>query len=243
MNKIDIEYLLQNRDLANGQPVISMLDSTIIDEIADYALAPAPHLARPYISKSLTLFLTLTNVRGVPFSLNGTAEGSAEEDVAYYADRVQFETVSPAERPRSRFAKPLPLGSNEGAWPLLKEAAKATGAFPLFLAPRKIYRNASDYQNSPWEPISVTDPCPVPPHWTLRDSDIFATLNVDGGVTNNDPFQLGHDYLAIQNPLATRNSKTGALENPRLADQANLRGADGSSFSGHRSLQPAIRFR
>ena len=140
VNKIDIEPLLQDNDLATGQPVISFLDSSIIDEIADYAIAPGAATARPYISKSLTLFLTLTNVRGTPFSLNGTATGSAEEDIAYYADQLQFETVHGDDTPLSPLAKALPIGASAqaGAWPLLKEAAKATGAFPLFLAPQKL---------------------------------------------------------------------------------------------------------
>src|SRR5579871_2742171 len=221
VNKIDIEPLLQDNDLANGEPVVSLLDSSIIDEIADYALVPSTATARPYISKSLTLFLALTNVRGTPFSLNGTAAGSAEEDIAYYADRLQFETVNGATAPLSVSAKPLPIGSNAGAWPLLKEAAKATGAFPIFLAPRKLDRSAADYLNSPWEPISVLDPPAVAPHWPLHADDTLTTLNVDGGVTDNDPFQLAHDYLAIHNPLATLNPQTGDWENPRLSDKAN----------------------
>src|ERR1700675_811156 len=36
VNKIDIEPLLQTDDLSDGQPVISLLDSTIIDRIADF---------------------------------------------------------------------------------------------------------------------------------------------------------------------------------------------------------------
>ena len=221
VNKIDIERLLQDRDLADGKPVVSLLDSTVIDEIADYALAPSVATPRPYISKSLTLFLTLTNVRGTPFSLNGVADGSIEEDVAYYADRLQFETVTGDAKPLATAAKPLPAGSNAGAWPLLKDAAKATGAFPLFLAPRKIDRTAGDYLNSPWEPLSVVNPPSVAPHWPLHADDTFSTLNVDGGVTDNDPFELAHDYLAIHNPLATPNPQTGELENPRPSDKAN----------------------
>ena len=109
VNKIDIEPLLQQRDLENGAPVMSLLDSTIIDEIADYALTPGPATRRPYIAESLTLFLTLTNVRGTPYSLNGDAEGSAEEDTAYYGDKLQFETVlGLGTPPLSPFAKPLP---------------------------------------------------------------------------------------------------------------------------------------
>src|SRR5579871_197515 len=222
VNKIDIEWLLQARDLADGGPVTSLLDSTIIDEIADYAIAPVPGAEwRPYISEALTLFLTLTNVRGVPFSLNGGAEGSAEESIAYYADRLEFETVRGTAKPRSDSAKPLPVGTCAGAWLLLKEAAKATGAFPIFLAPRQIDRVAKDYLYSPWEPISNPHPDLVPPHWALDAQDTYRTLNVDGGVTNNDPFRLAHDFLAVRNPLAWLNPDTGILENPRDAGTAN----------------------
>jgi hypothetical protein len=214
--------LLQSTDLQDGKPVISLLDSNIIDKVADYAIVPGLATARSYISESLTLLLTLTNVRGVPFSLNGTAEGSAEEDIAYYADRLQFETVRRTSTPPlSISAKPLPIGSNAGAWPLLKEAAKATGAYPIFLAPRKLDRSVKDYLNSPWQSISASAPTAVPPHWPLHADDIYTTLNVDGGVTDNDPFQLAHDYLAIHNPLATLNMRTGDLENPRPSDKAN----------------------
>jgi len=222
VNKIDIEPLLGADDLKNGGPVVSLLDSTIIDTIANYALTPlaAPGIP-PYLSSSLTLFLTLTNVRGVPFSLNGNAPGSVEEDIAYYADRLQFETVQGTNNPTFPAAKPLPVGSSSGAWPLLKDAAKATGAFPLFLAPRTLARTASDYLNSPWKSLAAPSTPAVPPHWPLQPNDAFPTLNIDGGVTDNDPFELAHDFLAVRNPLAVRDPGTGELQNPSTADKAN----------------------
>jgi hypothetical protein len=222
VNKIDIEWLLQSTDLAPGQPVVSLLDSNIIDQIANYAIAPGASTPSPYISKALTLFLTVTNVRGVPYSMNGDAPGSAEEDIRYYADRLQFETVAdPADSPLFPLAKPLPLGSAADAWPLLKEAAKATGAFPLFLAPRILDREVHDYLSSPWEPLADPLPLPTPPHWPLKPGDSFTTLNVDGGLTDNDPFQLAHDYLAVHNPLAQRDPLTGQLKNPPASGHAN----------------------
>lgn len=222
VNKIDIEWLLQERDLSGGKPVISILDSTIVDEIASFALTPGPSVGRPYISDSLTLFLTLTNVRGTPYSLNGAAGGSAEEDTAYYGDKLQFETVRGANaKPQSPFATPLPVEADGPTWSLLREATKATGAFPLFLAPRQLNRAAGDYYYSPWQPISDTAPTEVPPHWPLSENDTFTTLNVDGGVTDNDPFQLAHDYMAIHNPLAKVDPQTGELNNPSDSDKAN----------------------
>ena len=223
VNKIDIVPLLGKRDLENSDTVVSLLDSTIIDEIADYALSPLENPKAPrYVSPSLNLMLTLTNVRGVPFSLNGTAQGSAEEDIAYYADRLHFETVQASNNPLGgSIAHPLPIGSSGGAWSLLKEAAKATGAFPLFLAPRKIDRKCADYVNSPWKSMAAVQCPPIAPHWPLHESDVFTTLNVDGGVTNNDPFQLNHDFLAVHNPLAERDPTTGELRNPPESDKAN----------------------
>lgn len=220
VNKIDIEYLLQSSDLNGDKPLVSLLDSSIIEQIANYALTPGPATARPYISDALTLFLTLTDVRGIPYALTN-APGSAEEVIAYYADRIQFETVENANAPTSPSARPLPKGSNGGDWPLLKQAAMATGAFPLFLAPRTLDRTASEYQFSPWLSLTDVNAPATPPDWPLKPTDAFETLNVDGGVTNNDPFQLAHDFLAIHNPTATRDEKTGELRNPREADTAN----------------------
>lgn len=241
VNKIDIEHLLDVSDIQNGKPVVSLLDSEIIDEIAGYAIAPGPYVPRPYVSSSLTLFLTVTNVRGVPFSLNATGDGSAEEQVAYYADRLQFETVTGANNPLSSSAKPLPLDSNAGAWPLLKEAAKATGAFPLFLAPRKLDRVAAEYMDSPWRDLS-DKPVEVMPNWPLHAGDAYQTLNVDGGLTDNDPFELAHDFLAIHNPSAAIDPATGDLANPRPADQANCAVLTVAPFPADTSFDPNFNF-
>lgn len=255
VNKIDIEWLLQARDLTGDGPLTSLLDSTIIDTIADAALTPVPVPANPdYISNSLTLFLTLTNVRGVPFLLSGDATGSAEEYIRYYADRLQFEVVAKVgDKPLFPGAKPLPLAWQPqevvaprpplpGAWPLLKDAAKATGAFPIFLKPRKIDRSVSDYLYSPWEPVADPLPARVNPAWPLNENDIFTTLNVDGGVTNNDPFQLAHDYLAIHNPRRFVDPNTGELRNPPEQNKANCAVLTVAPFPAHDSYQDSFSF-
>jgi len=162
VNQIDISKLLTADDLKNKAPLISLLDSTIIDEIAQFALTPGPPSPQAYISNNLTLFLTLTNVRGVQYQLYADPSPTLNEFTTYYADRLRFETTGPDAIPSTPLAKPLPLGQpNYGAWSLLREAAKATGAFPLFLAPRKLTRDLLDYAVPDWVPIS--DPPPSPP--------------------------------------------------------------------------------
>ena len=217
VNRIDIRELLQTDDLEKGKPVLSLLDSTIIADIAQYALTPGPVKARPYISPNLTLFLTLTNLRGVPYSLDSVAPGSLEESTAYYGDRLRFQAVQPGDPPPAPPAKPLPAGSaGQGAWPLLQQAAMATGAFPVFLASRVLNRDAADYTPPIWEAAGSTPSVPpIQPDWTLKNADTWQTLNVDGGVIDNDPFDLAHDYLVALNPIP------GDGQNPREALKAD----------------------
>jgi len=215
VNKVDISHLLERRDLSPDRPLISLLDCSIIDDIADYALSPGPTTARPYISSSLTLFLTLTNARGVPYQLYGDPSPTIDEFTNYYGDRLRFETVHSGSATSDPIAKPLPSGSpGAGAWPLLKVAAKATGAFPIFLAPRILSRDVSDYAFPQWEPTCGAATSTVAPALP-SNLKTWQTLNVDGGVTNNSPFQLAHDYLAASNPKAEK------CHNPRNPVDAN----------------------
>jgi hypothetical protein len=103
-------------------------------------------------------------------------------------------------------------------------------------------RSVNDYLNSPWESFSATPQAPVRPHWPLHADGIFTTLNVDGGVTDNDPFQLAHDFLATQNPLAKMNLQTGDLENPRSPEQANCAVLTIAPFPANALFNPNFDF-
>ncbi len=92
VNEIDISELLKTGDLADGRPLVSLLDCTILDTLAKKALAPTGKRLRPYISPRLTLFLTLTNVRGVPYPLY-TDAGGTDEFTEYFGDRLRFEST------------------------------------------------------------------------------------------------------------------------------------------------------
>jgi hypothetical protein len=201
VNKIDIRELLKTNDLPG--PVYSLLDCNIIDHIADYAILPGTPKSRSYISPNLTLFLTLTNLTGSPYALNDQG-GSAEESTLYHADWLRFETVLPGGNTSTLTAKPLPLQQpDQNAWPLLKEAAKATGAFPIFLKPRQLTRDRADYDRPMWASINcAADHGPlVKPSWPTGIGSTIQTINVDGGVIDNDPFDLAHDYLASLPPV------------------------------------------
>jgi predicted acylesterase/phospholipase RssA len=207
VNTIGIEPLLDTSDLSRRAPVDSLLNSTIIESIADAVLKPATSapVQRPYVSPSLTLFLSLTNLRGVPYSLNGEAPGSIEETTFFYGDRIRFQTVSNSTTPvKSLAVHALDLSDgNAPGWQLLKTAAMATGAFPVFLKPRILDRELEEYVPPGWESVlsAVTGtPPPIAPTIPPKYGHPYVTLNVDGGVTNNDPFNYAHDYLNSLDP-------------------------------------------
>ena len=209
VQSIDIEPLLGSVDLANpNATVVSLLDSSIIDKIAADCLRPGTDLpaGREYVLDGLKLILTLTNLRGVPYTIEKNNGAASQESVAnYYADMQQFEVFRGTPKPESALSVPLSAGSPAN-WNYLQETAKATGAFPLMLAPRHLKRAAAEYNARTFniakaDPTVVKGACacsedvPQRPHWDLRDGDPFETFNVDGGVTNNSPFDCAHRAL------------------------------------------------
>src|SRR5262249_44678001 len=122
------------------------------------------------------------------------------------------------------------LDAKGGApWTSLAETAVATGAFPIVLAPQVLSRTAGEYNHRSWR-IANDDPqcdafglcqCEdnqeIQPQWNAADADVVHTLNVDGGATNNSPFECARLALAA---LAPRQSSGHNLRDPRLADRA-----------------------
>lgn len=225
VNRIDIAELLRIDDLKETGHLVSLLDSTVLDEIAAYAVAPGKRLEppRPYVSPDLTVFLSLTNLRGVPYSLTGVGPGSVEETTFFYGDRIVFQTVrddSTQELARTAYA--LEFRGRMPDWTQLQNAAKATGAFPVFLAARVLERRQSDYDPPLWESrtsAAQSQPPTIDPTFPKDLPNPFTTLNVDGGVTNNDPFDYARDFLAVLSPRCVG----GELERlPHLADRAVL---------------------
>jgi hypothetical protein len=234
VNRIDIHPLLGTDDLNPGSPLLSVLDSTIIDQIAEFALTPATHQARPYIASDLTLFVTLTNVTGVPYLLYDDPAPTVDEFTAYYADRLRFETTAGAA-PTGAGANPLPANQpSASGWSLLKTAAKATGAVPVALASRIIERNVSDYTTPGWAPLCGSS-TPVSPDFPNTISTTWRTLNVDGGVTDNSPFQLSHDYIAARNPQAV------SCGNPPTPQAANAAVVSVAPFPMVNTLDPGYK--
>jgi len=233
VNQIDIRKLLETDDIEPGVPLTALLDCKIIDQIAASALSPKTPVPRPYISPALNLMLTLTNVRGTPYQLYEDPV-NVEEFTEYYGDKLQFETTNGGAAPLNPRAKPLPAGDgSKGAWWLLQFAAKATGAVPLVLAPRILPRDTADYADPPWTTPCTAPPTPIPPAFPPPPPRQILTLNVDGGVTDNDPFDLAHDFLAGLDP------KPPNCTNPRAPNDADRAVITIAPFPAENKFNPA----
>src|ERR1017187_8115128 len=154
----------------------------LLDELAVYGSTRGkrPEAPRPYVSPDLTVFLSLTNLRGVLYSLNGLSPGGVEETTSFFGDRIRFQTVrADSRRPLGPAAYPVDMVSAQGDFELLKNAAMATGAFPMFLAPRVLTRRHSDYTPPLWElhgSDAKDDAVPVSPSFPPGMADPFETL-------------------------------------------------------------------
>jgi len=221
VNQIDLKPLLGSNDLRDNKPVVSLLDSTILDSIADNAVSFNPSgKSRPYICDDLHIFLTLTNLRGIPYRIAFEGQIEFGHEICMHADYLHYvsgktdTTLSGMEWLDSTDPK-------HKNWLQLKQAALATGAFPIGLAPRVLSRSSRDYDSLKWE---IPHPGPegggcvrytplsISPSWPTEFSSPFAYeyICVDGGLMNNEPLEL-----------ARRNLARGKLSNPRDPDKVN----------------------
>jgi predicted acylesterase/phospholipase RssA len=221
VKKIDIKPLLGSDDLRDNKPVVSLLDSTILGKIAHEALQFTPTGAMPsYISDELHLYLTVTNMRGVPYRIAFQGPGAFGHELSMRADHLHFVVGQP--NPDNLGVVTLdPNNPGSPCWQKLQQAALATGAFPMGLAPRILSRPSTDYDSLLWD---IPHPDPVNPNSVLYTQQSikptwpteftppfdYDFICVDGGLMNNEPLEL-----------ARRNLARGGFSNPRDPDKVN----------------------
>jgi hypothetical protein len=218
VNEISIERLLETKDL-NGSGVRSFLCCAALEEILQAAFDLTGEIRRrPWVGgigdQALTLMLTLTNLRGVPYSFEVFGDRENERyGMLNHRDDLEFTIgIGPSN---SHSAKHwLDIAKIDGPdWELFKKAALATGAFPGALAPRILGRPISDYTRHGHvgferEPGQFEE---IHPDRSIERPGTYNFICVDGGAMDNEPFELTRRHLA------------GGLNksNPRCGEQAH----------------------
>ncbi len=222
----DIKGMLEDSDLRGGDAsVTSLLNSRSLDSITESAIVYTWRgRSRQYLADVLQIELGVTNLRGVPYSIQLTGSSGKEHHMSAHADHLLFAPVKPEARdyvtvpPEATLL--LPDNPNDNGWKDLMKTALASGAFPVALSPRILERDSIAYDRRVWTvpgPAKLVDgQCvsqdsqPVPPDWSGHRPDRYRFLNIDAGVMNNEPLELARRILAGP---GGRNERSGDLAN------------------------------
>jgi hypothetical protein len=203
---IDIAQLCGIDDLDSDKlaPVTSLLNSSIIDVIASAAISKPYGPRRPrYFSDPLQVGLSIANMGGVPYVIKMVTStnppGTNGLNIRIHADYREFYLTTSGKNGSGVILEP----NIANGWEVLKETAKATGAFPIGLAPRITSRDVSDYSSRNWcipkaactqSGDKCFDAVPIEPVW-LETPTSYSFLTMDGGTMNNAPTELAREKL------------------------------------------------
>lgn len=216
VERIDIARLLEDRDLkAKSSRVISLLDSSVLAEIAADGLAITPRsVKRPYLADDFDLLLTVSNLRGVPYAFQVQSNRPESFTMSLHADYVHFR-VNDNGQCSANDCYPMRWSNfgtaNDPNIIKMTTAALASGAFPVGLAPRMLEHLIPGrglpniYSSRLWQvptpdsqaPHSCTQAQAMPPHFgNLAPDYRYQFQCVDGGVMNNEPLELARKLLS-----------------------------------------------
>jgi hypothetical protein len=203
--------------------VSSLVNSTLLDQIASASLTVKPSGSPVlYVAKDLHVYLTLSNLRGIPFAIQFEGGGYGMQS---HGDRVHYvvnglgrwNTVSPWAS--QDVATPIDASGLSSAnepsleWRKFALSAIASGAFPVGLAPRQIEATTGGYDTR-YMPVDMPTLIYVKPAWPSpwysgkpRD---FTFLSVDGGVINNEPFDYARYTLMTDPPKPNKRNGVDA---------------------------------
>ncbi|RXJ51495.1 hypothetical protein [Gelidibacter gilvus] len=193
------EKLLSNTDIKKGEKPESLLNSQPIDEIANNALVLKNLQPYPsYISDSLDLVLTTTNLRGLNFKISFGGNDQSNTEITSHAGFFRYRLAN------SIYQRGIPDGNalyyvldlnNSKDMGYLKEATLSTAAFPIGLKSREVAISKKYVERYPHylfgDKLGIT---PV-----INDNPVYKFNSIDGGLINNEPFAIALKVLKEKN--------------------------------------------
>lgn len=209
-------------DEGEPRPVTSLLNSRLLDAIARAALDVKRVTASPrrYISKTLHIYMTLSNLRGVPYSVPFDGGTEPKNDTGLrnncyhmisHGDRAHYAVTglgtwnstsdfADNDQKREIATASLVIPDNPD-WKDYAVCALASAAYPVGLAPRLIGATLGkdpkldEYEGRrlPTDALALT----ISPAWlpTVRTEDPFWFTTADGGIIDNNPFEYARFSL------------------------------------------------
>lgn len=213
----DISAIMENDENNQKKGVRALFNSDFIVEICDRIITKAPlcYPQRKFVSENLDIAVTVTNLRGIPYSIKfNHGMNTLEHKMPNYSHYLHF-NLNPAQG-----SSATKLDTNNGKHiQLLKEAAMATGAFPIGLESREteldtILINQIKFPVTKEilipecnKKILTEEQMPIRPAWPYGMGNKLNILCVDGGMVNNEPFNFTHKLLLEKTPGRTYNPR------------------------------------
>jgi hypothetical protein len=202
---VDIRHLLTTDDLGRSDS-FSVLNTGYLDEkVASYldfkGEGPAK---RDWLDDPLPFAVMISNVDGVPYRVKFRTDDENDPSANAYwmtlhGDRLAFLRPMAEEPPQPTRpdSDALSLDNNSAAddWKRLGQAVLATIAFPLALRERIVGRPSTDYDYRFAYPFDIAGPLYAPP-FPGEPEQQRSFITIDGGVTDNEPFEIAHAALA-----------------------------------------------
>lgn len=225
VNQIDLRPMLSTSDIkSSSTSIYSLLNVNIIDKIGEGITNFVYDSSKPwpsYLAEQIDMYLTLTNLKGVPFEITFNAGNTSKQIIHNFADFKRFTlkkpgSTNPVKEEDSTILTPetKTSSSNVKEWTELVNTCIASGAFPVGLKPRTLSRYKKEYDNREWyfpnpmKPLSKPVAQYFKANWDDGATDPMDFQYVDGGVMNNEPFELVRRRLAL-NQGFWRNSRNG----------------------------------
>lgn len=204
------EKMLKNDDLKHlkkGAKPESLLNSGPIDAIAERALFIANRKKEypSYISDSLDLILTTTNLRGLNFKIDFNRRGSKSDTqnntgtvitthAGFFRYKLTNESYKPGIPENDRLYYVLDLDNDKDV-NHLKNATLSTAAFPIGLKSREITISSEYIERFPR--YLFGDREGITPD--INNEPFYTFNSIDGGLINNEPFGVGLKALKEKN--------------------------------------------
>jgi len=211
-NKVTtFEKMLYTDDFENNEDGIpSFLNSKPIDRIADKVFdeLPPEELKKerpPYISEDLRVLVTLCSLSGIPFEVKFEKMTSANfpyspgHRMNEHMIVAHFKMKYIEGNDKDKYLKFDPY--DEASQELLKLSTKATGAFPIGLAPRHFKgKLTKEYiKNCILRNLDIPKENKTAIDIKIED-EYFDFTDIDGGTINNEPYSEVVQVLEEVNP-------------------------------------------
>ncbi len=181
------DQLLNTSDLEGGK-IRSVLNSDFISRLAKQSIQKfnKPGIARNYISPDLEVLVTLSNLNGIEYDsiFTSDSEKGKQYNIVRHSDFGHFRLAS-SYKNDGKIEIDFTQDKN---LTIMQQCAMATGAFPIGLRYREVVRPPKYINENKF--INLTSStCPPKRDIVPPDKD-YHTVNIDGGMINNEPFRM-----------------------------------------------------